>query len=336
LQNQNFIQSEVRLVIPKLKTSKPSNKSKGKGNKGKKQGSGGAAGSGSAVDADGDIESMLEFDYTHIDHHHRALLAACSLCPEVFTKGFKSGSKAGGAASSSSSSSSSLDAARVLVVGLGGGSVTMTLQRYLPQASIDVVELDGQMEALAAAHFKFRPSSRTRVIVAEGMQYMRDLRTSSAANGTANGHLDLIFLDVDSKDPSLALSAPPAAFITEEALVATLGLLKEGGMLAVNVVARGGPRLLRDLAATIRTAGSTLVGETAAEEPFSVYKIQPSDDTVNTLMVVVRNASSGLPGAGAAASTAGGAKKGAGKQQPSAEARLRTIRENCIENWLQV
>ena len=47
--------------------------------------------------------------------------------------------------------------------------------------------------------------------------------------------MDFIFIDVDSKDPSLAMSAPPPNFITPVALRAMHDLLRPGGMLALNV-----------------------------------------------------------------------------------------------------
>ena len=41
--------------------------------------------------------------------------------------------------------------------------------------------------------------------------------------------MDYIFLDVDSKDPSLGLSAPPSSFLTPTALEDIYSLLEPGG-----------------------------------------------------------------------------------------------------------
>jgi len=50
--------------------------------------------------------------------------------------------------------------------------------------------------------------------------------------------VDLIFLDVDGRDESSGISAPPQAFTTLNCLQSCWDLLAPGGLLAINVVAK--------------------------------------------------------------------------------------------------
>jgi hypothetical protein len=54
----------------------------------------------------------------------------------------------------------------------------------------------------------------------------------------ASPQLDVLFIDADSKDTTLGISAPPAVFLTLSALVKMYAILKPGGGLYINVVAR--------------------------------------------------------------------------------------------------
>lgn len=75
----------------------------------------------------------LEFDYGYLDDHHRAVLSALVLSPDIISLGSSSsGSSNNNTNNSSNSSSSPLRIPFGLVVGLGGGAMPMCMQRYLP------------------------------------------------------------------------------------------------------------------------------------------------------------------------------------------------------------
>jgi spermidine synthase len=61
---------------------------------------------------------------------------------------------------------------RVLVLGLGGGSIPVYLHRFLPEATIDVVELDPGIIAVAKKYFGIRETSRLHLIESDGRVFL--------------------------------------------------------------------------------------------------------------------------------------------------------------------
>ena len=81
LQNQNFIQTEVKMIEKNTKNNKSISKAKkGKDKKGKD--------SKDSKDRNAG-ESSMEFDYSYLDDHHRAVLTCLSLVPHIITSGSK-------------------------------------------------------------------------------------------------------------------------------------------------------------------------------------------------------------------------------------------------------
>jgi spermidine synthase len=58
---------------------------------------------------------------------------------------------------------SSPDPKRVLLVGLGGGSIPTALREILPDARIDIVEIDPAVTRVARRFFDFKDDARIRV-----------------------------------------------------------------------------------------------------------------------------------------------------------------------------
>ncbi|MFZ5504966.1 MAG: fused MFS/spermidine synthase [Pseudomonadota bacterium] len=68
--------------------------------------------------------------------------------------------------------------ARVLVIGLGAGSVTKFLHRYCPRADITVVEIDPRMPAVAAMHFRLpAEDERLRIVIDDGAKFVAESGT---------------------------------------------------------------------------------------------------------------------------------------------------------------
>ena len=110
---------------------------------------------------------------------------------------------------------------RILVVGLGGGILPRTLARLLPEAAIDVVEIDEAVGAVAQRWFLFEPSDRVKVGVQDGRVYVkRALR--------AGARYDLVFLDAYDHEYI------PEHMLTREFLQEVRGLLAPGGVLVAN------------------------------------------------------------------------------------------------------
>lgn len=77
---------------------------------------------------------------------------------------------------------------RILMVGLGGGTLTSTLSKLLPNATIDVVEIDPAMVRVAKEYFNFKPSPRVHITVEDGRVFVK----RALARGAK---YDLVILD---------------------------------------------------------------------------------------------------------------------------------------------
>ena len=118
-------------------------------------------------------------------------------------------------------------------------------------------------------------SSATQPLVPILASYVAAHRSASLAS--------YIVIDVDGKDPSLRLTAPPAAFIAASALRLMHDLLVPGGALVINTVARGGEEPVNELIATLKA-----VFQHDQATASSVYVIKPSDENVNLILFSVK------------------------------------------------
>jgi len=116
---------------------------------------------------------------------------------------------------------------KVLIIGLGGGCLTNYLDARYPDVSLTSVEIDPDMVKVARVHFNL--SESCKVVVGDGLKFLEEKKEEK---------YDLIILDVDQKDPSLALRCPPEPFITDSALEMWKSGLREHGVLAINLVCR--------------------------------------------------------------------------------------------------
>ena len=112
-----------------------------------------------------DGDDAMELDYTYLDDHHKAVLAALVLSPDIVLGGGRptntsaSISKPSASAPSSSNSQGQGQGVRVptgLIIGLGGGAMPMCMQRYLPGMRLSTCEMDPDMHAIAVKFFAFR------------------------------------------------------------------------------------------------------------------------------------------------------------------------------------
>lgn len=328
--NQNFVQTELRLLARKAQSKPKPRKNSGGGKKG-------AAGG-----------EVLEFDHTYLDAHHRTMLAGLTLSPRLVRAGMR------GAVSSAAKPRAS-----VLLVGLGGGALPMIMQRYLPELQLTVCDIDGELEAIAKEHFGFRATERCKVVVSDGLVLLAKLQKQIAGGinstleavadaaatltlfpgtetepepGLAPNSLDLLIIDVDSKDTSQAMSAPPRAFATRESLETMHSVLRPGGLLAINVAARSDASL-QAFTAVLR---SVFIEHSNDGGGGRVFSVRGSEDLVNVTVIAVRGEG---PEASSVSSTPGGGK--ASKMpvvQPSREqldAREMLARDALLGDWLR-
>lgn len=148
-------------------------------------------------------------------------------------------------------------AERVLIVGLGGGSMVRALQHHRPSTRIDAVEIDAEVVRIAREWFGVKPSPTTHIATRDAFQYLADQA----------GPWDVIFMDAflqpsektDSTGRPLHLST--ASFYRD-----VRKKLAPGGVLTINL--NRGPSTRKDLETlseafphvqTIRRGGNVLV-----------------------------------------------------------------------------
>ncbi len=112
---------------------------------------------------------------------------------------------------------------RILIVGLGGGTLPMFLRKHYPDAAIDVVDIDPEVVYVAKEFFGFREDSRMQAHVTDGRQFIEKTRQP----------YDVIFLDAFGSD------SVPAHLTTQEFLRAVRRAVKRGGSVAGNLWGRG-------------------------------------------------------------------------------------------------
>jgi spermidine synthase len=109
----------------------------------------------------------------------------------------------------------------VLIIGLGGGTIPRALREVVPQARIDVVEIDPAVVKVARRYFDLGDSSNLNVIEADGRVHVkRALREQQ--------RYDIIMLDAFDHEYI------PEHLLTQEFLKEVKSLLAPGGVLAAN------------------------------------------------------------------------------------------------------
>lgn len=111
---------------------------------------------------------------------------------------------------------------RVLVVGLGGGTLPMFLRRHYPDAEIDAVDIDPEVVAVAKEYFGFREDSRMRAVVGDGRGFVEK----------SDRAYDMVILDAFGSD------SVPRHLTTQEFLQAVRRIVEPGGVVVGNVWSR--------------------------------------------------------------------------------------------------
>lgn len=138
------------------------------------------------------------------------------------------------------------DIKRVLVIGLGGGTVVKRMWRDYPWMRIDAVEIDPEVVRIAYGLFALPEDERLRVFIGDGRDFLTD-------NPDA---YDLIIVDAFDDDQV------PHRLLTEEFMMLAHDHLAENGVLAYNFIgALYGPRS-KPFRSLHRTAGNIWRGLT--------------------------------------------------------------------------
>jgi spermidine synthase len=113
------------------------------------------------------------------------------------------------------------DPKRVLLIGLGGGTLPSALRRILPEAQIDVVELDPAVTRVARKYFGFVDGPLMPVTEVDGRVYVKRA-------GREGKQYDVILLDAFDHEYI------PEHLLTREFLAEVKALLAPRGVLVAN------------------------------------------------------------------------------------------------------
>lgn len=117
---------------------------------------------------------------------------------------------------------------RILVVGLGGGTLPQALEEIYPEARLTVLEIDPAVTKVAQEYFGYAPSARTEVVEQDARVFTK--RTMRRIDADTEGY-DLVMLDAFNGDYI------PEHLLTREYLMETRALMRPGGVLAANTFA---------------------------------------------------------------------------------------------------
>jgi len=108
---------------------------------------------------------------------------------------------------------------RILLIGLGGGSIPRVMARCYPEARIDIVDIDEGVVNVAKRFFFFKPTSNMKITVMDGRRFLH----------SSKDKYDIIFLDAYD-DLSI-----PFHLTTKEFFQIVRQRLATGGIVASNV-----------------------------------------------------------------------------------------------------
>lgn len=111
---------------------------------------------------------------------------------------------------------------RVLIVGLGGGSIPMFLRKHFSQMEIDVVDIDPDVVAVAKRFFEFQEDDKLHAYVEDGRTFIEK----------RPNRYDVIFLDAFGSE------SVPYHLTTREFLQAVRASLRPGGAVVGNIWSR--------------------------------------------------------------------------------------------------
>jgi len=114
---------------------------------------------------------------------------------------------------------------RILIIGLGGGTLPTALARIVPGAVIDSVEIDPAVVKVAQEYFGYRPGPRQRVFVQDGREFVERARREGAT-------YDMVMLD------AFDIDYIPAHLLTVEFMEQVKGILSGRGVLVANSFAQ--------------------------------------------------------------------------------------------------
>lgn len=119
------------------------------------------------------------------------------------------------------------DPKRVLIIGLGGGTLPMAIREFLPDANIDVAELDAAVVKAAREYFPFKEDPKLKVHIDDGRVFVKKAVKAGVP-------YDLVMLDAFEDDYI------PEHLLTREFLLEIKSIMTPGGVIAANTFSSSG------------------------------------------------------------------------------------------------
>ena len=110
---------------------------------------------------------------------------------------------------------------RVLIIGEGGGTIPTALQEMLPDAQIDLVELDKSVDTVARQYFDFKPGSKMRVFIEDGRVFVKRMIPQKP-------NYNMVLLDAFDADYI------PEHMLTREFLQEVKSIMSPNGVIVAN------------------------------------------------------------------------------------------------------
>ena len=162
---------------------------------------------------------------------------------------------------------------RVLVVGLGGGSIPVFVHRHFPRTSIDVVEIDPAVLDVAKRFFGFSEDARMQVHVADGRGFIER---------APHAYYDVIVLD------AFGSAEVPMHLATVEFLEAVRRAVAPGGVVVSNLWSRLYNRHYESMLRTYQEVFADLRVLEARQSVNHVLLASPRPITTNESQMVAR------------------------------------------------
>ena len=114
---------------------------------------------------------------------------------------------------------------RILIIGLGGGALPRAMSRYVPDAEIDVVDIDPDVVDAAERFFLYDPGDNTKIHISDGRVFIKDAGQENPVK-----KYDMIIMDAFNS------SSIPGHLTTREFLKELMLILDPRGVVAANVL----------------------------------------------------------------------------------------------------
>ena len=111
---------------------------------------------------------------------------------------------------------------RVLMVGLGTGTVPKALQILTPKTRVTSVEINAEFSLISRKYFGYIPSEMHDIIIEDGVEYIKN---------SSNGFYDIIMIDAFD-----SASCPPDTFVSENFMSSAKKALTKNGIIVMNTL----------------------------------------------------------------------------------------------------